>query len=117
MKKRQLKPLTFEVRKRLESIAKELPQMPMVKNGKVIIHKTARKVTGQELIDKKVFKAQDGTAIDANESYIERGSKVQWTNHKLQLFKNYQENGEDGVQMYLRMVEHFKKLVNEKKQQ
>lgn len=116
MKQKTKNKITFEVRIKIENLVKQLPQVPFFipgKNGHVVQRiATGQRVSGESLVGSK-FAEEQGENFNPKGQYVQRGEKVRMMNHKVNLNKVFQDNGDAGVEGYVAYVMEIDKMINQ----
>ncbi len=117
--KKQLHPITFEVRVKIKKIVQELPQVPFFMlgaKGKMIVQKvkTSRLISKKELLSQDPDAKVDGTPVaELNTSnFIQRGANIRMMNHAVTLNAEYQKHGDAGIQHYVDYVNNLNAQLN-----
>lgn len=107
MKQTKKHKMTPQIRREIENLTVSLPAIPYFiegKNGmKVQRIATSRLISGKELKDSG-GKVNDGSDIDVNKNYIQKGTNVRMMNHKVMLVQQYEKLGEKGINDYVEYV-------------
>jgi len=119
MKQKTKNKITFEVRKKIHNLATDLPQVPFFipgKNGHVVQRiATGKRISGADLVGSE-FAKKEGDKFNPTGIYIQTGSQTRMMNHKVNLNKVYQDDGEAGVEGYAAYVYEAYEMISKTQQ-
>lgn len=119
--KKQLNPVTFEVRRQIKTLSTTLPRVPhlmkVTRDEKMIITtqimKRSTMLSGKEILQRDPSATVNGKEIDQDSKYIHKGTEFRMMNHNVQLTKAYQEEGQLGIDKYVHYVEGLDAQIKE----
>ena len=109
-------PITFEIRKRLEELASQLPQVPhfvINSQGQYELQKMARTklISGQEILDKNNKTIINGEYVSDLQNYLQQGYAVRMMNHKVNIMSEYGKYETAGAMEYIRRVKELSATI------
>ncbi len=109
-------PITFTIRKRLEELASELPQVPhfvINAQGQYELQKMSRTkhVTGQELLNNDSKTIVNGEYVSDLQNYLQKGYAVRMMNHKVNIMTEYGKYETVGAVEYCRRVNELSATI------
>ncbi len=105
-------PITFPIRKTLEALATDLPQVPhfvINSQGQYELQKMTRTkmVSGQELLNKDSKTIVNGEYVSDLQNYLQQGYAVRMMNHKVNIMSEYGKFETAGAIEYCRRVKEL----------
>lgn len=94
----QPRTLTSQEVKAISTIAKNLPELPMLKDGKVVTRKVVKRVKGSELKKMGVTETADNQPIDEKLYYSKPEDQLVMRSTYLHLQQRFIEGGVEGLE-------------------
>jgi len=108
---KQKNKITFEIRKQIHNLSMSLPQVPFFiegKNGMVPQRiATGKRVSARELPDEEIKRI----GVSLSGMYVQRGQVTRMMNHKVNLNKAYEQDGDAGIVAYSAYVNKVAEMI------